>query len=181
MSFRIKLLLAMMLLVAGVMVATLYVTQQKVRATYLKLAQDQFESEVSYFNTQQELRLDPYKERCEELAKLPALRDALKAGEPAAIYQTAIEFLNPTNQTPARAGRFGPRAAAVRPDVATATLFRANAQQPFFRVLDATGNILHQSEPRGGNFRAGGRPRRWESQLAAVHQSLGAMEEQAVG
>jgi class 3 adenylate cyclase len=178
MSFRIKLLLAMMLLVVGVMGATLYVTQKRVRATYLKLAQDQFESEVSYFTTQQELRLDPYKERCEELAKLPAFRDALKAGAPAAIYQTAIEFLDPTNQTPARAGRFGPRAAA-HPDVATASLFRANTQ-PFFRVLDASGNILHQSEQRGGNFR-GGRPRRWESQLAAVHQSLGNMDEQAVG
>src|SRR5579885_425253 len=35
-SFRIKLLLAMMILVVGVTGATLYVTQQKVQATYLK-------------------------------------------------------------------------------------------------------------------------------------------------
>ena len=36
-SFRIKLLLVMMLLVVSVTGATLFVTQQKVRAAYLKI------------------------------------------------------------------------------------------------------------------------------------------------
>ena len=79
-SFRIKLLLAMTALVAGVASSILYATHEKVQATYLKLFQDQFETEVNYFVLQQENRLNPDKDRCEELARLPAFRDALKSG-----------------------------------------------------------------------------------------------------
>src|SRR5580700_6610247 len=104
-SFRIKLLLAMMALVAGVTGATLYVTQQKVQATYLKLYQDQFEAEVNYFTIQQESRLSSVKTSCQELARLPAMREALLAGEPAHIYDVATNFFaqqNAQNNRPAR-------------------------------------------------------------------------------
>ena len=83
MSFRIKLLLAMMALVAGVTAATLYVTQQKVQSAYLKLFQEQFEAEVNYFTLQQENRLSSAKSSCQDLARLPAMRDALLAGDTA--------------------------------------------------------------------------------------------------
>ena len=42
-SFRFKLLLAMMLIVAGVTGATLFATQKRVKAAYLELFQEQFE------------------------------------------------------------------------------------------------------------------------------------------
>lgn len=209
MSFRIKLFLAMMLLVAGVTGATLYVTQQKVRATYEKLSQDQFEAEVGYFAIQQENRLNPIKERCQELAKLPAFCDALKSGDAGSIYGVATNFLNPTNQPVQRQGRFGPRgndttsAAAdllrtnfpgqagqpvqrqARPGLRvndsvslTAALFRTNTT--FFRVLDAKGDILRGADARANGPRQANR-KRWESQLAAVQDAMGNLEEQPVG
>src|SRR5271163_1604032 len=108
-SFRIKLLLAMMLLVAGVTGATLYVTQQKVQQTYLKLFQDQFETEVNYFTVQQESRLNPVKDRCQELAKSTAFQETLVSGDPAKIYEAAANFFTPSNQPNVRNIRAGAR------------------------------------------------------------------------
>ena len=92
-SFRVKLLLAMMFLVVGVTAATLYVTQRKVQAAYRKLFQDQFETEANYFAVQQEGRLRPLKEHCLEFAKTSELREAIIAGEPARIYRLATNEL----------------------------------------------------------------------------------------
>src|ERR1700759_3662411 len=103
-SFRIKLLLAMMLLVVGVTGATLYVTQQKVKATYQRLFQDQFEAEVNYFNVQQESRLSRTKTACQDLAKLPALREAMLGGDTVNIYDVATNFLE---QQAGQNNRFG--------------------------------------------------------------------------
>src|SRR5579884_2471178 len=91
-SFRIKLLLAMMILVMGVTGATLYVTQQKVQAAYLKLFQDNFEQEVNYFTTQQESRVSPEKEYCKKLAELQEFEAALRSGRPAKIEQVTTNF-----------------------------------------------------------------------------------------
>ena len=49
-SFRTKLLLAMMFIVGLVTVATLVATQHKVEDTYDRLFQDQFEAQVSAFS-----------------------------------------------------------------------------------------------------------------------------------
>ncbi len=175
-SFRIKLLLAMMLLVAGVTGATLYVTQRKVEATYLKLSQDQFEAEVNYFTLQQESRLRPVKDRCEELAKSPAFREALLAGQPDHIYDIATNFLG-ANQL-GRVARAVARAAATAPNPGTPLLMRN--PQTLFRVLNAQGEILRLPEGRSGSLKAAAR-KRFETQLAAVQQAMETLEEQPVG
>ncbi len=167
-----------MLLVAGVTGATLYVTQQKVQATYLKLSQDQFKAEVNYFTLQQESRLSPAKQHCEELAKFPAFREALIAGEPVQIYQVATNFLGEENQLGIRAARTARRGGNVPVATGTAVLLR-NAQT-LFRVLNAKGEILRFPDAPGGALKAAAR-KRFESQLAAVQQAMDTLEEQPVG
>jgi class 3 adenylate cyclase len=175
-SFRIKLLLAMMLLIAGVTGATLLVTQEKVRAAYLKLSQDQFESEVNYFTLQQENRLQPVRERCAELARLPALRTALTAGSSDEVYEVSTNFLNASKDMVGRGSRGGRRGNAENPP-GPANYLRNN--QTFFRVLDARGTILRTPDARGGIKQAA--RKRLEGQLAAVQQSINSLEEQPVG
>src|SRR3954468_10719263 len=88
MSFRVKLWLAMMMLVAGVTGAALLVTHQKVQATYQKLLQEQFEAQVDYFYAQQDLRLEPLKEKCVLVARSEKLIKAMEGGTEDEIYES---------------------------------------------------------------------------------------------
>jgi class 3 adenylate cyclase len=119
-SFRTKLLLAMMVLVAGVTGTTLYVTQQKFQAVYQKMLQEQFEAEVNYFTKQQEARLGNFKLPCLTAAKSRALRQALAGTDTGKIYAAASN---------------GIVGIAIPPAALT-------------RVLDAQGRILSPPEPR---------------------------------
>ncbi len=145
-SFRTKLLLAMMLLVAGVTGATLYVTHQKVQATYLKLFQDQFEAEVDYFAVQQDNRLSTVKEQQDALAKSEALRMALAAGDPAGVYKVATNQLNQQPMAGPRSSR--PRARANNVPMFNMGNALRNNRNYFFRVMDPKGSILHMTDPR---------------------------------
>jgi PAS domain S-box-containing protein len=63
MSFRLKLLLAMMLLVVGVAVTTLLITETQVRLSYERHFQQSFGFQLDLFQQQREARLEPVKER----------------------------------------------------------------------------------------------------------------------
>lgn len=173
MSFRIKLLLAMMLVVIGVTGATLYVTHQKVQAAYLKVFENQFQAEVDYFTKQQENRLNPSKQRCLELANLPELREALIARQTNRVYAIATNFLNQTTNAAGRTGRLGLRTIGMAPG----TGIRFN--ESYFRVIDANGSFLRLPETRG-LFKQAAR-KHFESQLAAVQAGMGNLEQQSVG
>jgi class 3 adenylate cyclase len=185
MSFRIKLLLVMMLLVAGVTGATLYVTQQKVQATYLKLSQDQFEAELNYFTMQQEARLKTFKDGCEELAKSAALRDALAGQDARRVYEVYTNSVRQTtlsnnfprlaNQQNARTNR---PAARGNPAAGNGLLAGVRLNQTFL-VLDSRGDILR---PPGSAF-TGQTPARkhLEHQLATIQHELDNLEVQPVG
>lgn len=172
-SFRTKLLLAMMLLVAGVSGTTLYVTQQKVRLTYLKIFQDQFESEVSYFASQQDGRLSNLKGPCEALARSEVLRQSFKKGEASQIYEIVINGLSSV------ASLRGQRAQARAID-ATAAETAGLRAGTFIRVLDEKGNILPSPDTKGGIIQRAAR-KRLESQLAAVQEAMNKLEAQQVG
>ncbi len=172
-SFRIKLLLAMMLLVAGVSGTTLYVTQQKVRATYLKIFQDQFESEVNYFGSQQEGRLSNLKGPCEALAQSEALRQSLKKGDAAQVYELVDHGLS--SITSLRGQRAQARASG-----ATAAESAGLRAGTFIRVLDAKGTILPSPDMKGGASQQAAR-KRLERQLAAVQDAMNKLEVQQVG
>lgn len=62
MSFRIKLLVAMMLVVGAVTTATLLATQRKVQGAYEEIFEDQFKSQITYFSDLQETRLSGTRE-----------------------------------------------------------------------------------------------------------------------
>src|SRR5207253_933750 len=62
-SFRSKLLLAMMLVVVGGTGATMLVTQRSVDASYRRLSRQQFETEVALFSALQNARLAAVKSR----------------------------------------------------------------------------------------------------------------------
>jgi hypothetical protein len=63
-SFRAKLVLAMMLVVAGVSTATLFVTQRRVQANYERMFRRQFDWQINYFTSLQDARLSAVKEQC---------------------------------------------------------------------------------------------------------------------
>jgi len=159
-SFRIKLLLTMMLVVVGVTVAMLSVTEKKVQATYERLYQDQFETEVNFFARQQEGRLAAVKDGCQQLAQSPRLRLALRAGDVAEIYRVATNGLS----FPGLRGR-------------QLLLGKGNL---FFRILDADGTILRPPEQKVGPAVQAAR-RRMERELAAVLKSLEDLDAPLVG
>lgn len=100
MSFRLKLLLAMMLLVVGVTVTTLLITESQVRLSYQRHFQQAFGFQLDLFQQQRAARLDPVKERISTASSGPRMVAALEiAGQehPETIddlYQNAFDLLS---------------------------------------------------------------------------------------
>ncbi len=78
-SFRVKLLLAMMLVVVGVAGATLYVAQQRFQETYRRALAKDFVSQTKLFLATQEFLLSRIKEACQTLVRGSRVREALRA------------------------------------------------------------------------------------------------------
>ena len=76
-SFRTKLVLAMMLVVAGVSLATLSVTQRRVQENYDRMFRRQFDWQINYFTSLQDARLSAVKEQCLKLSSSVRLVAAL--------------------------------------------------------------------------------------------------------
>ena len=86
-SFRFKLLFAMMAVVAGVSVSTLYVTQEQVQLAYDGLFADKVESEINYIPQEQEARLSNIRITCAKLAKSVRLTAALLEDDVEDLYR----------------------------------------------------------------------------------------------
>jgi class 3 adenylate cyclase len=150
-SFRLKLLLAMMFVVAGVTGATLFVTERRVQASYARLSGDQFASQVQFFTSMQESRLGFVKDRCRELVQSVRLREALRVavleGEVDLLYQTADDELRDLRQdSAARRGLtffrfFDPNGKVLAP-VGDAASGGASA----YRAAPLTGTVVAGSE-----------------------------------
>ena len=84
-SFRVKLLLAMMALVAGVTGATNYVTQLRVDAWFRQTIDTMVGQQVMGFSRLQQLRLRGVKQKCLALNR-PRLRAALEESDPVLLY-----------------------------------------------------------------------------------------------
>src|SRR3954452_13449360 len=136
MSFRVKLWLAMMMLVAGVTGAALLVTHQKVQATYQKLLQEQFEAQVDYFYAQQDLRLEPLKEKCVLVARSEKLIKAMEGGTEDEIYETVRAELGLV--APQLQRRLPPRKKPAS-EAQTNTVQEAL----YIRVLEMNGTLIH--------------------------------------
>ena len=168
-SFRTKLLLAMMVLLAGVTGTTLYVTQRKFQAVYQKLLQEQFEAEVNYFTKQQEARLSTLKEPCMSIVATPTLLQSLSAGDAAKAYGVVTNGLVRIPQWRDIVSR-GQGAGRGPPD--TETHF---PQTVLVRLLDAQGQILHS--PENKNLRPAQR-KRLEEQLTKLQGAMDKLADQ---
>jgi len=68
-SFRIKLLAAMMLVVGGVTATTLYVALDRLRRTHDQLFEERFRARVDSFEIARRARLAQARDKCAELAR----------------------------------------------------------------------------------------------------------------
>ncbi len=92
-SFRIRLLLAMMLVVVTVSGITLLITQNKVQAAYERLFKEKIEAQIRYVPEDMEKRLRDVRQHSHDLARNKALLAALTEGNVEQLYQIAREQL----------------------------------------------------------------------------------------
>jgi class 3 adenylate cyclase len=92
-SFRFKLLFAMMLVVGGVSGVTLYLTQMRVQAAYEKLFKDKLEAQITYVPREQELRIGSIKSECERLAKSVRIIAAMREADAQQLYRVGRDEL----------------------------------------------------------------------------------------
>jgi two-component system, cell cycle sensor histidine kinase and response regulator CckA len=78
MTFRLKLLLSMVLLVLGSTATTLFITESQVRRSYERHFQQSFRFQVDSFLQQREARLEPIQERVAAAAASPRLFAAME-------------------------------------------------------------------------------------------------------
>lgn len=80
-SFRFKLLLAMMIVVCAITGATMYVAQSRLEAMQTEMFRREFENEIALFTQSREARLGAIKERCRTLVSSVRLVAAMHAVE----------------------------------------------------------------------------------------------------
>src|SRR5215475_7139865 len=168
-SFRTKLVLAMMLVVAGVSVATLFVTQRRVQANYERMFRKQFDWQINYFTSVQEARLDVVKGQCLKLSQTVRLISAMNESPiPADIlYDTTGD----EQERALMISIFQETRLAGLPG-------GTRLQASLLRFLDSEGKAI----PPSDKFRFGmGGPRsHLEEKLKAIRGVLGSPERQQV-
>jgi len=199
-SFRYKLLLAMMLVVGGVSISTYYITQKRVQATYDSLVEQLVEAEISYQPRAQEARLSNVRRQCSRMSRSIRLF-ALLAEEDIdvdALYDTATFELkdilrgdeeegSPSN--PARndlVRKTGFKAVQVQKYLRNRQQARKRAARQsvaeLFRFIDAKGRLLTPSREAAKRFGV-----KWldqpelEKQLIEVGRRIAEIREQQVG
>ncbi len=196
-SFRVKLLLAMMLIVAGVTGATLLATQKRVKAAYLDLFQEQFETLINYFADKQEARLSAAKDKCLELARSVRFTAFFLSNEnpdPEDIndfYKIAQDELREVRQNEIRKHRPQPARPlpaplnrkngrpSPAPPLASAVPEKLLGGETFFlRFLNAKGQVLLTKETR--LLKPANRAR-VDQQLSAISQKLSNVKTQETG
>jgi hypothetical protein len=160
-SFRVKLLLAMMLIVLAVTGATLYLAEQNTQARYQEGLDMRFQSQMRLFTELQEAQLDAITERCRTLSRSVRLRAALEERDVDDLYRNALTELQ---------GIFGK---ASPQDGAGPETPRAS----FFRFLAADGSVLLPAEHPAGLIEK----ESLDQTLMPMGKLLGNIKEQTVG
>src|SRR5215831_1027264 len=159
-TFRAKLLLAMMLVVLAVTTATVYLVEKNRRANHQSALDTQFENQVRSFLKIQETRSAAITEKCRTLAHSVRLRAALEERDVDDLHQNALTELDSILDHG-------------DPSESSSTVLRAS----FFRFLDAQGKILPpDSYPAGLTDQ----PSLHEA-LSAMGKALRREDEQEVG
>ena len=92
-SFRAKLLLAMMLVVLAVTTATVYLAEKNRRANHQQLLDAQFQNRVQSFLKIQEAQSEVITEKCLALSHAVRLRAALEERDVDDLYRNALTEL----------------------------------------------------------------------------------------
>ncbi|MEY2525948.1 MAG: two-component system, OmpR family, sensor kinase [Verrucomicrobiota bacterium] len=131
-SFRTKLLAAMMLVVSALTALGLYLAQRSVAATAGRDLQQNFQAELSSLHKVQELRHAALAERCAALVTKPRIH--------AALEDNALDLLYPSGKDELRDLMEGEEPS---PDEAARSLLAR-----FYRFLDGTGAVLPPPHPK---------------------------------
>jgi signal transduction histidine kinase len=160
-SFRARLLLALMLVIVTVTGATLYLAEKNLRATRQKSLDAQFQNQVRSFLAVQEAQSSAIMEKCRTLSQSVRLRAALEERDVDDLYQNALAELQ----------------GILDGDSASSSADTPSVRASFFRFVDRDGIILPP-----GNHPAG------LTEHSLVHQTLAPMgrvlndvDQQAVG
>lgn len=145
--FRAKLLLAMMVLVAGVTGLGLFFAQRNAAADVKRDFQGRFQAELDSLHAVEELRHAMLAERCRSLARRPRIHAALEDNALDLLYPSALDELADVME-----GGEGQAGESAAPALHAA----------FYRFLDAKGKVI---EPSSAAAVGSLRPQE-ESQLA---------------
>ncbi len=132
-TFRVKLLIALMLIVVTVAGATLYLAERNVQARYQESLDVQFQAQMRLFAALQDARLGVIMGKCRTLSHSVRVRAALEERDVGDLYQNALTELQ---------GIFG----GVVEDKNDLDTSRAS----FCRFIDATGAILPPEQVSAG-------------------------------
>jgi signal transduction histidine kinase/CheY-like chemotaxis protein len=125
-SFRAKLLLALMLVVLAVTSVTLYLAAKNLRATHQQALDAQFQNQVRSFLAVQEAQSSAVAEKCRALSHSVRLRAALEERDVDDLYRNALAELQ---------GILGG-------DASSSGRGNRSIRASFFRFLDRNGVIL---------------------------------------
>lgn len=131
-SFRTKLLIAIMVIVFAVTGLGLFLAQHNVAATAERDLQQSFQAELSSVHKLQELRHAALAERCRRLAMRPRIH--------AALEDNALDLLYPSAKDELRDLMEGEEP---QPEQAARSL-----HAKFYRFLDSTGAVLPPPDPK---------------------------------
>lgn len=159
-NFRVKLLLALMLIVLTVTGATLYLAERNIQSRYQESLNSQFQSQMRLFSSLQESQLGMVKEKCRALSFSVRVRAALEERDVDDLYQNALTELQ---------GIFG--------GVATGKSDSNSSRASFCRFLDAKGTILPPAQFAAGVIEA----ESLDQMLAPMGEAFRSLEEQTVG
>jgi class 3 adenylate cyclase len=143
MTFRAKILLALVALAGGLTVATLFATQRVVTRVQRATAEDAFERDVAFAGALQAARLGGVRATCLELARSVRLVAAIEEGDAAILYRIALDELREVMRPTTERGR-------------AAT---------FARLLGPDGRVLRPTDERAGLLGADGAEAAWERAL----------------
>lgn len=149
-SFRLKLLLAMMVVVAGATGTALYVSQQRVEAVYKRLFEQQSRAQIGYFTSLQEARLGAVKDQCLDLVQSVRLQAALQEADEndaTNLYLVAKDELRETRPD-AMFVFFDSQGHLLVPTRNDARFNRFGGQNQFQKKLAPIGQTLSNSAPQ---------------------------------
>jgi class 3 adenylate cyclase len=199
-SFRLKILVAMMLVVGGVSGVTLFLTQVRVQAAYDKLFEDKLEEQLTHVPREQEFRIGEIKKACARFAGSRRIFALLEERDVEQLYLTAQDELRvilggdevSTNAgfqlppPPAPAEKLKPAKPGNPPDKLRTTLARKLAaanparapRVPYLGFLDADGKVLEA--PDLARFLTAER-RFFLDRIGRFGKIVGQLQEQQVG